>query len=64
MAGRAAGAVWAPLAAPAPGRRAQARPRQRAERVLLTFGPGEIYWERFGHNAIRIRDAASGSDVA
>jgi hypothetical protein len=23
---------------------------------LLTFGPGPIYWERFGHNAILIRD--------
>jgi hypothetical protein len=27
---------------------------------LLTFGPGDIYWERFGHNAIVIRDPASG----
>jgi hypothetical protein len=31
---------------------------------LLTFGPGEIYWERFGHNAIRIRNTADGSDIA
>lgn len=31
---------------------------------LLTFGPGEIYWERFGHNAILVRDAATGSAVA
>lgn len=23
---------------------------------LLTYGPGEIYWQRFGHNAIWIRD--------
>ena len=27
---------------------------------LVTFGPGEIYWERFGHNAIVVRDRASG----
>jgi hypothetical protein len=27
---------------------------------LLTFGPGEIYWERFGHNAIVVRDNATG----
>ena len=27
---------------------------------LVTYGPGAIYWERFGHNAIRIRDRASG----
>ncbi|MCR9089799.1 DUF4105 domain-containing protein [Algiphilus sp.] len=23
---------------------------------LLTFGPGEIYWQRFGHNALLVRD--------
>jgi hypothetical protein len=27
---------------------------------LLTFGPGEEVWERFGHNAIEIRDRTSG----
>lgn len=27
---------------------------------LLTVGPGEIYWQRFGHNALLVRDAASG----
>lgn len=31
---------------------------------LLTFGPGEIYWERFGHNAILVRNHATGSAVA
>lgn len=31
---------------------------------LLTFGPGEIYWERFGHNAIAIHDPASGETVS
>jgi hypothetical protein len=24
---------------------------------VLTFGPGDIYWERFGHNAILVRDS-------
>lgn len=28
---------------------------------VLTFGPGEIYWERFGHNAIVIRDRERGT---
>jgi hypothetical protein len=28
--------------------------------ALLTFGPGTEVWERFGHNAIQIRDRASG----
>jgi len=31
---------------------------------VLTFGPGEIYWERFGHNAILVRDRATGSAIA
>ena len=29
---------------------------------LLTFGWGEAVWERFGHNAIWIKDAARGTD--
>jgi len=28
--------------------------------ALLTFGPGEEVWERFGHNAILVRDRAAG----
>jgi hypothetical protein len=31
---------------------------------LLTFGPGEEVFERFGHNALRIRQPATGLDVA
>jgi len=31
---------------------------------LLTIGPGEIFFERFGHNAIVVRDPANGSAVA
>lgn len=34
------------------------------EVALLTYGPGEIYWERFGHDAIELRDTASGESVA
>jgi len=33
-----------------------------AEAWLVTFGPGEFYWERFGHNAIWLREPASGLD--
>ena len=29
---------------------------------LVTYGPGEIYWQRFGHNAIWVRDADLGLD--
>jgi hypothetical protein len=31
---------------------------------VLTFGQGDAIWERFGHNALRIRDASTGSDLA
>jgi hypothetical protein len=31
---------------------------------LLTVGPGPIYWERFGHNAIVVRDPESGTAIA
>lgn len=30
---------------------------------LVTYGPGSIYWERFGHDAIRLRDRVSGQSV-
>ena len=30
---------------------------------LVTYGPGEIYWERFGHDAIELRDRVSGEAV-
>ena len=30
---------------------------------LLTFGWGEVSWERFGHNAIWIKDRARGTDT-
>jgi hypothetical protein len=31
---------------------------------LMTMGPGKAVWERFGHNAIWIHDAAQGTDKA
>ncbi|MEP7043226.1 MAG: DUF4105 domain-containing protein [Dokdonella sp.] len=31
---------------------------------LLTIGPGEIFFERFGHNAIVVRETSSGEAVA
>jgi hypothetical protein len=32
--------------------------------ALVTFGPGPLYWERFGHNAIIINDPAAGTRMA
>ncbi len=30
---------------------------------LVTYGPGETYWERFGHDAIQLRDSVSGESI-
>lgn len=37
---------------------------QDREAWLVTYGPGEIYWQRFGHNAIWMRDSRLGLDHA
>ena len=46
------------------GAQAEPAPTADLEISLLTVGPGEIYWERFGHNAIVVRDRASGESTA
>jgi hypothetical protein len=38
--------------------------QSRLQISLLTIGPGEIFFERFGHNAIVVRDPASGEALA
>jgi Domain of unknown function (DUF4105) len=38
-------------------------PGANLEVSLITYGPGEIYWERFGHDAIELRDTVSGEEV-
>lgn len=35
-------------------------PGANLEVSLVTYGPGETYWERFGHDAIELRDTVSG----
>lgn len=37
-------------------------PPDGTEIWLVTYGPGEIYWQRFGHNAIWVRDSRLGLD--
>lgn len=32
--------------------------------ALLTYGPGQIYWERFGHDALELTDTRSGESIA
>lgn len=41
-----------------------AEPGSELQVSLLTFGPGEIYWERFGHNAIAVRDTRTGEALS
>ncbi|MFC5740303.1 DUF4105 domain-containing protein [Dyella tabacisoli] len=38
-------------------------PGANLEVALVSYGPGETYWERFGHDAIELRDTASGEAV-
>ena len=45
--------------------RAQGAPAERGAELsvaLVTMGPGTLVWERFGHNAILIRDSARGTE--
>lgn len=58
-----AGTLAAQQARP-PELSAPAEPGSELTVYLLTFGIGGRVWERFGHNAIRIRDARSGTDLA
>lgn len=37
-------------------------PPDGTEIWLVTYGPGELYWQRFGHNAIWVRDSRLGLD--
>jgi len=39
-------------------------PAANLEVALITYGPGDIYWERFGHDALEIRDTVSGESYA
>lgn len=59
------------VSAPAPGalgtlaQNAQTgEPGSELSVLLLTIGPGSEVWQRFGHNAIWIRDRARGLDIA
>jgi hypothetical protein len=49
---------------PAPVSQAAANePGSNLTIYLVTFGWGDVVWERFGHNAIWIRDRARGTDM-
>ena len=54
--------LWLVFALPVHASVANA-PGANLEVSLVTYGPGETYWERFGHDAIELRDTASGEAV-
>ncbi len=58
LSGALAGPVARPLAAQAP------EPGASLRISVLTFGQGDEVFERFGHNALRVRDTATGEDLA
>lgn len=51
------------LLATAPAARAQ-EPGAELRVYLMTMGPGDAVWERFGHNAIVVEDANRGTSIA
>jgi hypothetical protein len=54
----------APVASPPPAAQAPStEPGSNLTVYLLTFGWGDVSWERFGHNAIWIKDRARGTDT-
>ena len=52
----------APSPQPAVARPQSTVPGSDLTIYLMTMGPGDQVWERFGHNAIRIVDASRGTD--
>ncbi len=59
-----AAALPAQATRPAPPTAQSAQAPARYRISVLTFGQGDMVFERFGHNALRIRDALTGSDLA
>lgn len=57
-------AVEAGVPAPDSAAAALDAPFASLQVYLLTIGPGDAVWERFGHNAILVRDEQRGIDVA
>ena len=47
----------------AQGRDSTAVPGSELTVYLMTMGQGDLVWERYGHNAIGIRDNRTGSDI-
>lgn len=46
------------------GAQSSAAPGEQLKVSVLTWGPGDLVFERFGHNAIRVQNLATGTDLA
>lgn len=57
--------LLATLAAPAQAQSTTSEPSagETLRISLLTFAPGETYWQRFGHNAILVENTATGANA-
>lgn len=55
--------LLAAFATPAAEFLAGGEPAPQIAASLVTFQPGTVYWERFGHNAILLRDAGDGEAI-
>lgn len=42
---------------------ASGQPAENLTASIVTFQPGTLYWQRFGHNALLLREASSGRAV-
>ncbi|MBP6571391.1 MAG: DUF4105 domain-containing protein, partial [Gemmatimonadales bacterium] len=62
MSWRAAVLLLAPLVAPHVSAQTVS-PSHAPEVYLVTMGPGETVYERYGHNAIWVRDTVDGTDI-
>jgi len=52
-----------PATVPSTATPADSVPGSELEVYVMTMGQGDLLWERFGHNAIGIRDRRRGTDV-
>ncbi len=56
-------ALFAPRLAAAPFV-ASGQPAENLTASIVTFQPGSLYWQRFGHNALLLREASSGRAIS
>ncbi|MFN8667873.1 MAG: DUF4105 domain-containing protein [Gemmatimonadaceae bacterium] len=52
-----------PAVAPTAAQPVEAPPGSELEVYVMTMGQGDLLWERFGHNALGIRDTRTGTDL-